>query len=231
MLEFIYKNESVSKNIGLYFDNIFLKSPYSVSIRNRKNYLSRKIIDFVNTSLLDSLNILSLCSGTGREIADSLSLLNSLKRVNFTFVEIDKKALDFSKKLLSRSCKKNINFSFKQEVIFNILKADSLINKYEKKNLIYTLGIIDYLSDRAAKRIIKILYSLLEKGGRLILTHRNKDKTFPPIPPDWLCDWKVISRNKDEMMNLFYEAGISDFSLSAESDNFGYIHYFVLENK
>mgnify|MGYP000397903064 CR=1 FL=1 len=228
MLELIYENSPVSKNIGLYFDNIFLKSPYSVSIRNRKNHLARKIIGFINNSQLNSLNILSVCSGTGHEIADALPLLKPHKKVKFTFVETDEKALDFSRNLLSQKMEENIRFDFKHEAVFRILEADRLINKYDKQNLIYTLGIIDYLSDRAAKRIIKVLYSSLEKGGKLILTHRDRDKTFPPIPPDWLCDWKVIARNQEEMSKLFYEVGISNFSLSTESDNFGYIHYFTL---
>ena len=231
MLELIYENLPISKNVGLYFDNIFLKSPYSVSIRNRKNHLSRKIIDFVNNSQLNLSNILSVCSGTGHEIADAIPLFNPSKKVNFTCVETDEKALDFSRDVLSQSVNDNIRFDFKHEAIFRILEADKLINKYDKQNLIYTLGIIDYLSDRAAKRIIKILYSLLEKGGMLILSHRDRDKTFPPIPPDWLCDWKVIARNEEEMSKLFYEVGIPNVALSTESDNFGYIHYFTLTKK
>lgn len=231
MLDLIYENKPVSKNIGLYFDNIFLKSPYSVSIRNRKNHLCGKIIDFVNNNTQNSLNMLSLCSGTGRELADAAPLLNSLKKANITFVETDPKALEFSRDFLNKVSRKNISFDFKLESVFGILEGENLFNKYDKQDLIYTLGIIDYISNRAARKIINILYNLLAKGGKLILTHRNRDKTFPPLPVDWLCDWKVIARNKDEMAQLFYQAGIDGFDLDVESDNFGYIYYFILTRR
>lgn len=229
MMDLIYQNKPVSKNIGFCFDNIFLKSPYAVAIRNRKSYLSKKIIEFINYSQPGPLNVLSLCSGTGYEVAEALPLLSSEKKVNFTFIETDSKALDFSRNLLAYPDKSNFTFNFNKENVYRVLSEDeNLVGRYGRQDFIYALGIVDYLSARAAKRIIKILYRMLKEGGQLLLTHRNRDKTFPPIPPDWLCDWKVISRNKKEMESLFYEAGISKFSLKTESDNFGYIYYFML---
>lgn len=227
MLDLIYKNKPVSKNIGLYFDNIFLKSPYSVAIRNRKTYLTRKIIDFVNQSDLKAVKVLGLCSGTGCEALDASSLFNPLKKVEFTFVETDKRAIDFLSSSFSQKSNKNISACFKLEPVYKLLEKKQQLKEYGLYQVIYSLGIIDYLSDRSAKKVIKILYGLLQENGRLILTHRNKDKTFPPIPPDWLCDWRVISRNKEEMSRLIYQSGIK-CSLAAETDNFGYVHYFIL---
>lgn len=231
MLEIVYNNKPISKNIGMYFDNNFLKSPYAVAVRIRKDRLREMLQSFFNEIKLNKLNILNIACGSCREIKELLPNLKTKNFITFNCFDWDEEALKFSQDILLPIAPKNIAFKFIKEDVMNIVKNASTAQSFGKQDLIYSIGLIDYLPDRVLKKLIYALFQLLQKDGKLILTHKNKEKTFPPLPPDWFCDWKFVSRNKEEATKLFYDCGISDFSLSTGSDDFEYIYYFTITKK
>jgi enamine deaminase RidA (YjgF/YER057c/UK114 family) len=230
MLEIVYDNKPISenKNIGLYFDTYFLKSPYAVAVRTRKDRLREFLQRFINETNLTKVNILDIACGSCREIAELLPSLKTKVNVSFFCLDWDEEALSFSRDKLTPLAPKNIEFKFIKEDIMNIIKDESVAQSLGKQNLIYSIGLIDYLPDSILKKLIHALYQLLLKDGKLILTHKNREKNFPPIPLDWFCDWKFVSRDKEEVYKLFYDCGISGFSLFLEVDDFGYIYYFTI---
>jgi hypothetical protein len=228
MLEIVYDNKPISKNIGMYFDNNFLKSPYATALRIRKDRLRALLQNYINEAKSTKIQILNIASGSCREIRELLPSLKTQNSITFTCLDWDEEALNFSKDALSKGRKKNIVFKFVKEDIMDIIRNKGPLQLYNKQNLIYSIGLIDYLPDRVLRKLIVALFQLLQEGGKLILTHKNREKTFPPIHPDWFCDWRFVSRNKDEIVKLFYNCGLSRFSVSIESDDFGYIYYFSL---
>jgi len=231
MLETIYNNKPVSEGIGLYFDKYFLGNPYAVAVRIRKDRLRGTLLSFLNETKLGKVSILNIACGSCREIKELLPNLKTKASIVFSCLDWDEEALKFSQDALLPITPKDIEFKFIKEDIMNLVKNESSSQSLGKENLIYSIGLIDYLPDRVLKKLIYALYQLLQKDGKLILTHKNKDKTFPPLPPDWFCDWKFVPRNKEEAINLFYSCGISDFSLTCESDDFGYIYFFTLTKR
>jgi hypothetical protein len=121
-----------------------------------------------------------------------------------------------------------VNFKFAKEDITNILTDESSAESLGRQNIIYSIGLFDYLPNIVMKKLVYVLFNALRLGGKLIFTHKNREKTFPAIPPDWASDWKFLQRNKEEVTALLHDCGISGFSLSSEADDFGYIHYFTL---
>jgi len=231
MIEIVYDNKPISKNIGAYFDNYFLKSPYAVAVRIRKDRLREMLLSFLNGTKLSKINILNIACGSCREIKELLSNLTTKSSITFSCFDWDEEALKFSQDILLPIKPKNIEFKFIKEDIMNLIKNDKCAESIGNQDLIYSIGLIDYLPDRVLKKLIYALFQLLQNDGKLILTHKNKDKTFPPVPPDWACDWKFVPRNKEEMIKLFYSCDIPIFSLSVDSDDFEYIYYFTLTKK
>jgi len=230
MLETIYNNKPISKNIGVYFDNNFLKSPYAVAVRIRKDRLRDMLRDFIETSKAPSVKILNLACGSSREIAELLPSLNYKNPLIFTCIDWDEEALEFSKKRL-QDIPQNVKFNFLKEDILGLIKDEKYIDRLGQQDLVYSIGLIDYLPDRILKRWLQFFCRLLPKGGKFIITHKNREKTFPPLPPEWFCDWKFIPRNKQEVVDLLNNCGINDFSLEIDADNFNYIFYFILTKK
>lgn len=228
MLEIVYDNKPISKNVGVYFDNYFLKNPYAVAVRIRKDHLREMLINFLNETDLNRVSILNIACGSCREIRELLPSLKTKSSIIFNCLDWDEEALKFSQDTLLPIKPKNVELKFIKEDVMNLIKNESTALSLVKQDLIYSIGLIDYLPDRVLKKLIYALYQLLQKNGRLILTHKNREKTFPPIPPDWFCDWKFVSRNKDEVIKLFHDCEMSDFSLSLEADDFEHIYYFTI---
>lgn len=228
MLEIVYDDKPISEDFGLYPDNCFLKSPYAVAVRIRKDRLKELLLNYINSSELSKINILNIACGSCREINELLPDIKTHGSIIFNCLDWDKEALQFSQDALLPIRPKNVEFKFIKEDIINIIKDGNVAQLLGVQNLIYSIGLIDYLPDRILKRLINALYMLLPRGGKLVLTHKNKEKTFPTIPPDWFCDWKFVPRNKEEIINLFYDCGVSKFILSSDSDDFEYIYYFTI---
>jgi len=226
MLETIYNNKPISKNIGVYFDAVFLKSPYAVGLRIRKKYIQAMLKDIITESKESHLKIMSIGCGPSREIRELFPELHRKIHVTFSCVDADEEALGFSKDTLLIDAPKNTAFSFVREDVTNIIKGKSLLESEEKQDVIYSMGMMDYLPDRAFKKLITTLCELLNEGGKLIITHKNKEKTIPPIGPDWFCGWTTVGRDKEQVVELIRDSGVPVSALSIESDDFGYIHYF-----
>lgn len=231
MLDIFYDNKPISNNIGMYFDKYFLKSPYAVAIRIRKDRLKEMLLDFISQAKSGKIDILNIACGSCREIKELLPHLKTKASITFNCLDRDSEALKFSQDTLSGIAPKNVEFRFIKEDVMNIIKNERITQSCDKQNLVYSIGLIDYLPDRVLKKLIYALYQRLQKDGKLILTHKNREKTFPSLPPDWACDWKFVSRNKEEVTRLFYTCGISDFSLGISSDDFNYIYFFTISKR
>jgi SAM-dependent methyltransferase len=231
ILEFIYNNKPVSEAIGVYFDNNFLKSPYAVALRLRKDYLKELLQHYISETTDARIYILNITCGCCREIYELLKGFSIKREVTFTCVDGDREALEYSRSSLNDFVSKNIEVRFINEDIKGIIENNTFKQLYGKQNFIYSLGVLDYLSDRTLQNLVATLYQLLKRGGKLILTHKNKDKTFPPLTPDWFCNWKCVPRNRDEVFRLLYDCHLHQGLISVKSDNFGYIYYFIIEKK
>lgn len=228
MLEIIYDNKPLSKNIGLYFDNYFLKNPYAAAVRNRKDHFKTILQNFINKAESERIHILNFSSGSCREIREILPNLKTRSSIVFTCIDWDEEALEFSLNSVANTAHPHIKMRCVREDLIKILKNGALLESYGKHDLIYSMCLMDYLPDRALKKLIVSLYHLLKEGGKLIVSHQNREKTLPPVTPDWFCNWKFVPRDKDEVAKLFYTCGIPRFSLSTKSDEFSYIYYFTL---
>lgn len=228
MLESIYDNRPLAKSgIGLYFDKYFLDNPYAVAVRYRKDKLREIIKREIQQSTLETIRIFNIACGSCREIRELPFVLFRTKTVVFSCLDWDEEALEFSRQAV-KDFPTNVKFNFVKEDIINLIKDTSLINSFEKQDLVYSIGLIDYLPDRIFKIFIQFIYSLLKVKGKAVLTHKNKEKNFSPLPPDWFCNWKFVSRSKEEVMRLFYNCGIENFSFSIEADEFNDIFYFTV---
>ncbi len=201
MLEYIYNNEPISEGIGYYFDRGFLESDLVRSVINRKNLTKEEIKSLIKSG--NNPKILNLASGSCREIREMLD--EGIKEsFSLTCLDQDEEAIAFSQNAL----KDSIDATFIKDDIFNITKEDrkSLLND---KDLIYSIGLIDYLPDRILKKIIKSIYDNLKPGAVLLLSHKDHG-VYTPMREDWLSDWRFIPRDEKKTISLLNDCGIDN---------------------
>lgn len=228
LLEAIYDNRPVSEKIGYYFDRSFLSNKYAIAVRNRKEKMKVILGEFINGLSSPSMRILNLACGSCREIKELLSTPGAhKKRVTFEFLDQDEGALDFAKDSLAK-LSRNVEIKFFRENILDVVNKplyySSLIGK---QDLVYSIGLADYLPDRILKKLIRFCFGLLTSGGRLIITHKDIDR-YKPLDPDWFCDWTFVPRNRETLSNLIKTSGIDNFSIALGRDESGIILFAII---
>ena len=103
--------------------------------------------------------------------------------------------------------------------------------RFGSQNLIYSIGLADYLPDRVLKKLIRFCFDLLSQKGKLIFAFKYKERDpFAPLPPDWFCDWKYYPRTEDEFKTIIGRIGINGSQVSFSRERDGYI-FFTNINK
>ena len=152
MLEMIYNNQLISEGLGIYFDRWFLDNPYAIAVRNRKEKIKESIRTFLKETALSSINVLNIASGPCREIKELLDDMRLIKKeLNFTCVDFDEEAINFSKNRL-KSLPENLKIEFLKDNVTKLIDSKKYTKFFGKQNLIYSTGLTDYLPDRVLKK-------------------------------------------------------------------------------
>ncbi|MFA5287552.1 MAG: class I SAM-dependent methyltransferase [Candidatus Omnitrophota bacterium] len=213
VIEEVYDNAPLSKGIGYYSDKYFLSNEYAVAVRNRKDKMKEILLSFFVEESNKPVRILNLACGSCREIKEvftdkGLKIKNKLV---FSLLDQDEEALDFARNSLK---------DFTHNVTFDFLKDDvlSLARKKESKeglkdfDLVYSIGLADYLPDRLLKSFVKFCIEVLKPTGKFIIAHKDIE-ICKPTPPAWFCDWNFYGRNERDLKNLIASSEAGKFKI------------------
>jgi extracellular factor (EF) 3-hydroxypalmitic acid methyl ester biosynthesis protein len=224
MLEIVYDDMEISQGIGKHIDRYGLDVPYSWAIRMRKDKMKEILYDFINNSPDESLNILNLASGACRDIREMFDSPMKYKgKVNLMCIDQDEEAIEFTQRKLSVIDTGNIGINL---IKGNILKLESLeIGNDNSIDMIYSIGIADYLQDRMLDKIFKDCYKKLKPGGKLVIAYKDKD-VHKPIALNWFADWNFIPRNEEEFIGIINNSmGQENISIEIERESSGVIFF------
>jgi hypothetical protein len=168
--------------------------------------MMRKII--ADTVLQDGrgpARIASLGCGPAREVADYLKLRELPRSAQFTLIDQDHDALSAAyeqtlpdvMRLRGKASVNCLHTSFLQ-----LMKADGIFGRLPPHDFIYTVGLVDYLSQRRGKTLASALYANLAPGGTLIIGNMHETPKGNLWPMEFVCDWNIVYRNEAEMADL-----------------------------
>lgn len=230
-LEIIYDFETFSppNNLGFYFDKYFLENPYADAVRNRKDIL-HEILARTLRKKSGPVKVLNLASGSCREIRDLFKERDEeflRKDILFSCVDWDEDASNFSNRELQR-LPGNIRVDFIREDIIAFTKTSNFFKKNGEYDLVYSIGLADYLPDRVLKNLIKTSFEGLNRGGEFIIAHKDKEINFSHLPPEWFCDWVFVPRNQEDLLSLVRAVGLGDAVSRIERDSTRQIFFISL---
>lgn len=166
--------------------------------------------------------IASLGCGPAREVVDYLQLRDLPRPVHFTLIDQDQRALSHVyestypavMRLRGKANVSCLNTSFSQ-----LIRAGDLFGKLPEQDLIYSVGLIDYLSARRAKALTEALYAQLAPGGTLIVGNMLETTIGNLWPMEFLCDWSIVYRSEADMRQL--AAGLPEAAMETSFDPTG----------
>ena len=229
IIDDIYQNNPQTAGFDRLFDNYFQMSAISIAVRNRKEDFKRILVDFMRRNQNKDVKIMNLGCGSCREIYELSAFYKDLfKKATFDCYDNDLRALDYAKVLLRRS--RQVNF-FKINAVRTALAKDiySLISK--KYDLIYSTGLFDYFSYKAAIRLVGNFRKLLRSGGVMAVSSVRDKYSNPSVHfMEWAGEWYLIYRNEEEFKDIFLKAGFSSSQIKLVYEQQGIMQYVIASN-
>lgn len=181
-----------------------------ICVETRKNMMREMLTEMLSDQgQTDELNVLSIGCGSSEEVRQTL--FNPILRpVHFTLLDQDQRALDMSFERLypeTLSHGGKVSLRCLQTGFQRLVNPQSIQPALPKQDLIYSLGIPDYLKQPRAKRFCRTLYSLLKPGGSLVIANVQDLSDNGRWRAECIADWTLIYRSREQMMDLAEDLG------------------------
>ena len=200
-IDWIYQNcPQGTGRLGPLLDRCFLDQPAARAVRNRRGLLAEYIQSALKQVEGRSAQITSLACGPAAEIFDVFETLDDPTRLHATLIDIDWQALAF----VSDKCD-HYNLRRQVELVNGNLVYLAMGRQQLKlgpQDLVYSIGLIDYFSDKFVIQLLNYVYDLLRPAGKVVLGNfhpKNPNKALM----DHILDWKLIHRSEEDMNRLF----------------------------
>jgi len=227
IIDDMYRNAPQTLGFDRLFDNYSQMSPAANAIRNRKEDIKKFISTFFKSRSARPLKIMDLASGPCRDVKESLDeIAPAAGDIEIDCFDQDQSAIDYAKNLLGKHSG-IVTFHQENAVRMAFRKGEPR----EKYDLIFSLGLFDYLDDRIAQRLVAALKKLLKKDGVLFVANFGEKYQNPSFYfLEWVGEWQLIYRSIDDFKKIFPLAGFSSENLKVESEQQGIIHYVLAKN-
>ncbi len=222
-LELAYKNMPLSEGIGYYLDLFMMDLPLAHAVRDRikrlEDVLRDEIVKRQNPSLLN------IACGSAREL---MGLVPEIKATGarITCIDNDDDALAFAQSRLTYTGVGE-QIEFRKYNALRLFDRDLALSDFGKQDVIYSVGLFDYLPSDFLVKMFTTLYLLLNEGGTLILAFKDAAR-YNHHFFHWLVDWDGFQqRREEEFAKIISAAGIPRSSLTEFRGENGIIIFYL----
>lgn len=229
IIEKIYENRSQASGFSFCADRAFLDDDYAIAVRSRMEKMKEALLEYTRENASETVHIVNMACGSCREIRLLLedTAFPVENNITFTLIDQDEEALDYSREKIDKLLYGNIYVEYVQQSIYHYIEnPENHYKELEGADLIYSIGLADYLPDEALKKFVSFSYSRLKTGGTLVIAHKDSIN-YNPLSADWWCNWTFHLRNEEEVVSLINNSGIKDFHLSVEREDTTNIILFI----
>jgi hypothetical protein len=171
----------------------------------RMEVVQNRIAETIEATRGRPARVMSIGCGPAREVELYLAANpGSSGRVDFTLVDQEEKALlQANERTYPHVLRRNgraqiqcLNMSFTE-----ILRVGSDLDKVAPQDLIYSVGLLDYLNNRRAMSLTRRLFNSLAPGGLLIIGNMNDTPMNTIWPMELVTDWSLHYRDEAQMLS------------------------------
>ncbi len=223
MLTALYNEEPKSTGLGLVMDRYFLKADLARAVRTRLADVKAFVLDEIQKRD-KPVSILNVASGPGREYTCGFDHLEN--PVSVTCLDSDEAALGFLKDEVEQAAAKNLTV---KPVCYNALKTTSgekNIQNFGASDIVYSVGLCDYIPDRYMIRILEGWRQSVIEGGVVYVAFKDC-REYVASEYQWHADWHFYLRTEEDCRALFEQAGYDMETMEMSRDSTGIIMNFV----
>lgn len=167
--------------------------------------------------------VMSLGCGSAREVELYLKDPDAPQGpISFTLIDQEANALAYAYDHaypLTLSAKPQAKVQALNVSFTDVLRGGAWLDEAGPQDLIYSVGLIDYLIDRRARALAARLYERLAPGGLLIIGNMNETELSNLWPMEFITDWHLYYRTEQDM--LAWTEGFANPQAWTETDPTG----------
>jgi SAM-dependent methyltransferase len=222
-LEILYKNTPLSEGVGYYLDRIMLSVPLAEAVRDR----IKKLELMLKEELVKrrGLSILNIACGACRELVGIVPEIKD-SGAKVVCIDNDNDALDYAQsRLADAGLRENIEF-YKYNAL-RLFDYEMSMEDFGAQDIIYSVGLFDYLPSDFLVKMFGTLYRMLNPGGRFIPAFKDAGR-YRPQYYHWFADWDgFLQRTERDFKKILSEAGIPSSAITEVRDKTGIIVFYV----
>jgi extracellular factor (EF) 3-hydroxypalmitic acid methyl ester biosynthesis protein len=175
--------------------------------RGRMQWAHHHLWQHMHSNTRRPVRILSFACGPERILREFVAQGGTCE---ITLCDHDGRALEYCRrefKKIMRKTGSEIPVHYVELSAYALLKDPAAIELIRQPvqegqyDVILVLGLLDYLQAQAFTKFLDILATLLKPGGDILLTNVNRNNPWRSFM-EYIGEWRVISRDKDEFRDL-----------------------------
>ncbi len=213
VLEHVYDqkiHKATKSSLGGLIDLWGSSRSLPTAVAERKDLLRNYLENQARLDLPDN-RVLSIGCGAAREIRELHPHL--LEKLQLTFLDSDERSIDYALNALKATL---FEYSIEKVVANGVSDDLSEVLAGQKYDLVYSFGILDYLPEKYAVRLIENMKKTVKPDGKILFCIKDCTK-FDAWFYDWFYDWRFVDRTRKEGTELAERCGLEvtrEFSVS-----------------
>lgn len=212
VMEWCYANNYEGEDVfGRVLHKFFVDHyPLSIGVRTRKDLMveiisrehQRKLAEMGDDA---RFRVVSLGCGPAKEVSEYISRTKNWPgKSEWTLIDQEEEALSVAYQASRRQIGKwqsNADLSLLNLSFVQMLSEGLPLQEPGTKDLIFSVGLFDYLRESRAQVLIRAMFDLLDEGGLIVIGNAVAPNEFF-WAAEFLGDWTLLYRTKEEMRAL-----------------------------
>ena len=227
MLLGLYRESTPARGIGGYLDLCILDLPLARAVRARLQ-TARHFLLQETDGHGENFRVLDVASGPCSEYLNWPPRENGLLEI--VAMDTDPHSIDYVTNSVVPQLPERVRLL---PVRYNALRtrnADVTVDKFGRFDLIYSVGLCDYLSDDCLIEMLRAWRQTLNSDGTLYVAFKDAER-YPKQPYQWHLDWYFFQRTLQDCQRLYELAGFDVAEIDMQRDATGIIMNFVFRQK
>jgi extracellular factor (EF) 3-hydroxypalmitic acid methyl ester biosynthesis protein len=151
------------------------------------------------------VHVTNIGAGLAFELRALLEQTRFPAHLRCTLVEQEEEAIDKAHRALMLAAGESgntVTLRCLNASYMDMLRPTQTLETLPPQDIIYSLGIMDYMSDMRAREFITALALRLRDGGRLVIANMHTSPHAPLWPLECIEDWTLVYRTAPEMGSL-----------------------------
>jgi extracellular factor (EF) 3-hydroxypalmitic acid methyl ester biosynthesis protein len=221
MMRMVYEREFKGSSLFSKFMHRHpVDTPAAEAVRNRRALVA-KVIGAAQKRNLEReqrTRVLSVACGPAWELRDLLKREEDREQLELVLLDQDPLALDDARETLlelEQALGGRVDATLVRDSVRTMIRAADLSERWGHFDVVYSMGLFDYLTQPVAKAVLASLYEVLRPGGELLVGNfhvRNPSRVYM----EYWMDWVIYYRDETEFVELAAELPGATLSLSFE---------------